>query len=53
MVEYVDETAGTSDEKYRWEFKTKDQIKISLFLSKDKKMSSINIGNHRYWVRGF
>ena len=53
MVEYVDETAGTSDEKYRWEFKTKDQIEISLFLSKDKKMSSINIGNHRYWVRGF
>jgi len=48
-----DDNAKLDEEKYEWEFVTEKGEEIKLYLNGDNTISTMNIGNQRYLMRGF
>ncbi len=53
VVEKEDESAGMQEERFLWEFINDKKERINLYLNGDRTISSMEIGDKKYMMRGF
>lgn len=53
ILEKEDRNAGLTQERYRWDILSDSKERITLFLNGDHTVSSLQIGNSLYLMRGF
>ncbi len=53
ISEKEDESAGLQEEKYKWEFLTDNKTKIVMYLNGDHSVSTFELGEKNYLMRGF